>query len=103
MFHALEVQDGKGVLPRGAPHYDHPYFGRIFLASVFDFLGYPDIVQPSPGKIESIEMLHLIPRILMGVLAVVDTFLVYKIAERRYNRTVAIKATILFAVMPSSW
>ena len=103
MFHALEVQDGKGVLPRGAPHYDHPYFGRIFLASVLDFLGYPDIVQPSPGKIESIEMLHLVPRTLMGVLAVVDTFLVYKIAERRYNRTVAIIASILFAVMPSSW
>jgi hypothetical protein len=103
IFHALEVQDGKGVLPRGAPHYDHPYFGRIFLASVFDFLGYPDIVQPSPGKIESIEMLHLVPRILMGVLAVVDTFLVYKIAERRYNSTVAVIASILFAVMPSSW
>jgi Dolichyl-phosphate-mannose-protein mannosyltransferase len=103
IFHALEVQEGKGVLPRGAPHYDHPYFGRIFLASVFDFLGYPDIVQPSPGKIESIEMLHLVPRILMGVLAVVDTFLVYKIAERRYNSTVAVIASILFAVMPSSW
>lgn len=103
MFHALEVQDGKGVLPRGAPHYDHPYFGRIFLASVLDFLGYPDIVQPSPGKIESIEILHLVPRTLMGLLAVVDTFLVYKIAERRYNSTVAIIASILFAVMPSSW
>ncbi len=103
MFHALEVQDGKGVLPRGAPHYDHPYFGRIFLASVLDFLGYPDIVQPSPGKIESIEMLHLVPRTLLGVLAVVDTFLVYKIAERRYNKTVAIIASTLFAVMPSSW
>lgn len=103
IFHALEVQEGKGVLPRGAPHYDHPYFGRIFLASVLEFLGYPDIVQPSPGKIESIEMLHLVPRILMGVLAVVDTFLVYKIAERRYNSTVAVIASILFAVMPSSW
>jgi Dolichyl-phosphate-mannose-protein mannosyltransferase len=103
MFHALEVQDGKGVLPRGAPHYDHPYFGRIFLASVLGFVGYPDIVQPSPGKIESIEMLHLAPRILMGLLAVVDTFLVYKIAERRYNRTVATIASISFAVMPSSW
>lgn len=103
MFHALEVQDGKGVLPRGAPHYDHPYFGRIFLASVLGFVGYPDSVQPSPGKIESIEMLHLVPRTLMGLLAVVDTFLVYKIGERRYNSTVAIIASILFAVMPSSW
>ena len=37
----------------------------------------------------------------MGLLAIVDTFLVYKIAERRYNRNVAVIASILFAVMPS--
>ena len=52
----------------------------------------------------SIEMLHLVPRVLMGVLAVFDTFLLYKIAERRYNnRTVALIASILFAVMPITW
>ena len=39
----------------------------------------------------------------MGVLAVVDTFLVFKIAERRYNKTIAFIAAILFAVMPFSW
>src|SRR5919197_4750176 len=48
-------------------------------------------------------MLYLIPRVLMGLLAVVDTFLIYKISERRYNRNVAIIASILFAVMPLSW
>jgi hypothetical protein len=49
-------------------------------------------------------MLHLIPRILMGALAVVDTFLIFKVAERRYNnRNVAFIAAILFAVMPMSW
>src|ERR671931_1887898 len=48
-------------------------------------------------------MLYLIPRVLMGILAVVDTFLIYKISERRYNRNVAIIASILFAVMPLSW
>jgi 4-amino-4-deoxy-L-arabinose transferase-like glycosyltransferase len=37
----------------------------------------------------------------MAILAVVDTFLVYKIAERRYNRNVAVIASVLFAVMPS--
>jgi 4-amino-4-deoxy-L-arabinose transferase-like glycosyltransferase len=37
----------------------------------------------------------------MGILAIVDTFLVYKIAERRYNRNVAVIASVLFAVMPS--
>jgi 4-amino-4-deoxy-L-arabinose transferase-like glycosyltransferase len=48
-------------------------------------------------------MLWLVPRVLMGLLAVVDTFLIYKIAERLYNRTVALIASILFAVMPISW
>src|SRR5689334_2051943 len=35
----------------------------------------------------SIEMLYLVPRVLMGILSIIDTFLVYKIAERRYNRS----------------
>src|SRR5918994_2343120 len=48
-------------------------------------------------------MVWLFPRATMGVLAVVDTFLIYKIAERRYNRNVAFIATILFAVMPYTW
>jgi len=39
----------------------------------------------------------------MGLLAVVDTFLIYKIAEYRYNRNIAFIAAILFAVMPLSW
>jgi hypothetical protein len=39
----------------------------------------------------SIETLYTAPRILMGILAVADTFLIYKIAERRH------------AVTPLSW
>ena len=39
----------------------------------------------------------------MGLLAVVDTFLLYKIVERRYNKTIALIASILFAVMPLTW
>ena len=45
-------------------------------------------------------MLYLVPRVLMGILAVVDTFLVYKIADARYNRKVAFVSATLFAVMP---
>jgi hypothetical protein len=84
--------------------YDHPYFGQIFLAGALGAVGYPDSLNPRVGDIYSIEMLHLAPRLLMGALAVVDTFLIYKIAERRYNnRNVAFIAAILFAVMPMSW
>jgi hypothetical protein len=48
-------------------------------------------------------MLYLVPRVLMGILAVIDTFLVYKISERRYNRNVAVIVSVLFAVMPMTW
>jgi hypothetical protein len=44
-----------------------------------------------------------VPRVLMGILAVVDTFLVYKIADTRYNRKVAFVSATLFAVMPITW
>jgi hypothetical protein len=92
------------------PHpYDHPYFGQYFLAGMLAIVGYPESLNLSSSTttdsdtIHSIEMLYLIPRVLMGVLAVFDTFLLYKIAERRYNRTVALIASILFAVMPITW
>jgi 4-amino-4-deoxy-L-arabinose transferase-like glycosyltransferase len=39
----------------------------------------------------------------MGILAVVDTFLIYKITERRYTRNAAFIAAVLFAVTPLTW
>lgn len=84
--------------------YDHPYFGQLFLAGALGIISYPDSLESRIGDVYSIEMLHLVPRILMGALAVVDTFLIFKVAERRYNnRNVAFIAAILFAVMPMSW
>jgi hypothetical protein len=101
---AMQIPEGEGPLPNEAPFYDHPYFGQIFLASVLTLIGYPDSLTPSDdGDVHSIEMLYLVPRVLMGLLAVADTFLIYKISERRYNRKVALIAAILFAVMPMSW
>jgi hypothetical protein len=107
---AMYVLEGNGlqegpeeVLSRFGQIYTHPYFSQIFLAGVFSLLGYPDSLNPTAGDVHSIEMLWLVPRVLMGLLAVVDTFLIYKIAERRYNRNVALIASILFAVMPISW
>ena len=83
--------------------YDHPHFGQLFLAGIFQITGYPSSLHPSP-TIQSIEMLYMVPRVLMGILAVVDTFLIYKIVERRYNNIIiALIASILFAVMPLSW
>ncbi len=86
--------------------YDHPYFGQIVLASVLTIVGYPDISNLSTNindNVQTIETLYAIPRILMGLLAVLDTFLVYKIAATWYDNKVALIAAILFAVMPLSW
>lgn len=82
--------------------YDHPYFGQLFLAGLLGAVGYPNSLHPGPD-VRSIEMLHLVPRVIMGILAVVDTLLVYKLSERRYNKNVALIASVLFAVMPMTW
>ncbi|MGC1933149.1 MAG: phospholipid carrier-dependent glycosyltransferase [Candidatus Nitrosopolaris sp.] len=89
--------------PQEDPYfYDHPYFGQIFLAGIFWMTGYPSSLHPSVNSIQSIKTLYLFPRILMGVLAIIDTFLIYKISERRYSRNVAFIASTLFAVMPTT-
>ncbi|HXW11655.1 MAG TPA: discoidin domain-containing protein [Nitrososphaeraceae archaeon] len=103
MRRSLHILAGLGPQELKIGYYDHPYFGQLFLAGIFSMIQYPDIVQPALGDRHSIEMLYTVPRILMGLLAVVDTFLVYKICERRYNRNVALISSILFAVMPITW
>jgi hypothetical protein len=106
MRRAMQVMQGLGPQESISTYdlgYDHPYFGQLFLASVLNVIGYPELLQPKVGDIHSIEMLYFVPRVLMGILAVIDTFLVYKIAETRYNRKVAFIAATLFAVMPFTW
>jgi hypothetical protein len=109
MRRALHILNGSG--PQEGPNdplsyrahpYDHPYFGQIFLAGVLAIIGYPDSLNAS-SDIKSIETLYTVPRVLIGLLAVVDTFLLYKISERLYNRNIAVIASILFAVMPLTW
>jgi 4-amino-4-deoxy-L-arabinose transferase-like glycosyltransferase len=105
MRRAMQVIEGQGPQESNNTYfypYDHPYFGQLFLGGVLKLIGYPDILSPKVGDIHSIEMLYLVPRVIMGLLAVVDTFLIYKIAEHRYSRKIAFVAAILFAVMPLS-
>lgn len=88
--------------PQEALFYDHPFFGQVVLSGVLQITGYPGSLDVSTDP-SSLEMLYLVPRVFMGLLAVLDTFLVYKIAEKKFGRRVAIVASILFAVMPMSW
>ena len=100
---AMHVLGGQG--PQESLLYDHPYFSQLFLAGIFKVIGYPSLVNPlADGNAHSIEMLYLVPRVLMGLLAILDTFLIYKISEWYYdNKNVALIASILFAVMPITW
>jgi hypothetical protein len=102
----LLVLDGRGPqesATTGYPRtYDHPYFGQLFMAGLLSLVGYPNIVGPQ-ANVNSIETLHLVPRIMMGLLAIFDTFMIFKISERRYNCNIALIAAILFAVMPITW
>lgn len=109
-MHALEglgVQDPSSQFDHtqtSNSSFDHPYFGQIFLVSIFSIIGFPDFSNIFVNNdIQPIEILYMTPRILMGFLAVFDTFLVYKIASRLYGSKVALIASILFAVMPLSW
>ncbi|QLH05827.1 ArnT family glycosyltransferase [Nitrosopumilus ureiphilus] len=80
--------------------YDHPYFGQILLAGVLQITNYPPDTSTEPG---SLQNLYLIPRLFMGLIAVLNTFLVYLIAKEKFNCNVALLSSTLFAVMPYTW
>jgi len=83
--------------------YDHPFLGWLLLSGLFKLLGYPDSLNPSSSDIFSIQLLYLVPRFFVGCLAVLDTFLIFKIGERlwdRNSRTTSFIAAILFSVIP---
>jgi hypothetical protein len=96
---AISTEMGQGLQPQD--RYRAPYFGQIFLAGIFSIIGFPNV--ETFGEKNPVEQLYLVPRVIMGVLAVFDTFLLYRITEYRYGRNVAIIASILFAVMPFTW
>ncbi|RMF31205.1 MAG: glycosyltransferase [Candidatus Nitrosothermus koennekii] len=92
---AMSVLNGFNI--QEAYFYDHPFFGQIFLAGILTAVNFPNVID------ESFYNAYLIPRLIVGSLAVIDTFLIYKIAYKQYNRRVAIIASLLFAVMPMTW
>jgi len=81
--------------------YDHPYFGQMLLGGIFALIGYPDSKDLAHSN--SIEYYFTVPRVIMGIFSIIDTFLIFRICERRYNLTIAVAAAILFAIMPMSW
>lgn len=91
--------------PQEGTFYDHPYFGQLFLSGILWLAGYPDSLHASSdgNVVQSVKMLWLIPRLLIGALAVLDSFLVYKISERLYNTRAGFIAAMFFIVMSISF
>ncbi|MGI0018013.1 MAG: ArnT family glycosyltransferase [Nitrosotalea sp.] len=100
MERAMHVLSGLGVQDRY--FHDHPFFGQIFLAASLGLVGFPNSLHPTADP-DSISALYLVPRIIMGLLAVVDTLLVYLIADTKYGKKMALASSLLFAVMPFTW
>ena len=98
----IHTSDGLGP-QEPTSNYDHPFLGWLSLAAIFSIIGYPDSLNTEAGDTNSIERVWAAPRLIVGLLAVVDTFLIYKITERKYNNKAAFIAAVLFAVMPLSW
>jgi hypothetical protein len=107
----MNILDNLG--PQESQLYDHPYFLQIFLGGILRLIGYPNSLNPVAGDVHSIKMLYLVPKLIVGILSIVDTFLIYKIAECYYNNKnnngnnnnnnnvkIAFIASVLFAVMP---
>lgn len=87
--------------PQEGNVYDHPYFGQIVIASILSITNYSGLTPTTDP--ESLQSLYLIPRIFMGLLAVLDTFLIYKIVQNRYDGITPFLSASLFAVLPFTW
>jgi 4-amino-4-deoxy-L-arabinose transferase-like glycosyltransferase len=104
MINPMRVLQGYGPQsdkPLGIKLYDHPHFGQLFLAATLAPIGYPNILNLEPTE-QSISSIYAVPHLIMGVLAVLDTFIIYNIAQRRYDRMIALVASSLFAVLPAT-
>ena len=87
--------------PQESYLYDHPYFGQIILAGVLKITNYPPTETSTDPHF--LQNLYLIPRVFMGLLAILDTFLVYQITKEKFEKNSALLSSTLFAVMPFTW
>jgi hypothetical protein len=98
---AVSTAEGEGLQPQN--RYLAPYFAQMFMAGIFKIIDYPAFLVKEGIGSTSVEEIFMVPRLIMGFLAIADTFLIYKISQRRYGDKVALAASILFAVTPLTW
>ena len=93
MERAVGILDGQVLYGK----HDHPFFGQIVIAGFMHVTGYPDLFDDPQTDPSYLEALYAYPRAFMGLLAVIDTLLVYLIADRVFGRRVATVSSVLFA------
>ena len=98
------IKRGIGILDNEILYglYDHPFFGQTVLAGFMHVTGYQNLLDDPPSDPSHLRALYAYPRAFMGLLAVLDTLLVYLIADRVFGRRVAAVSSVLFAVAPMS-
>ena len=101
---SIYVERGLGILNHEVLYglHDHPFFGQTVLAGFMYVSGYPGLLDDPPSDPSHLGALYAYPRAFMGLLAVLDTLLVYLIADRMFGRRVAAVAAVIFAVAPMS-
>ena len=97
VLNGISLQDKPGIYDA----YLGPFFGQILLGTLLKLFGYPNFAMAQTQT--SIELAMLFPRLIMGIFAIIDTFLVFKIAQQVYKTRIALFASILFAVTPMTW
>ena len=105
LIKTMRVLTGYGVqndIPLATDQiYTHPHFGQLFLAGTLAMTGYPNTLDLKPSE-QSMSSLYAVPRFIMGLLAVLDTIIIYYIARRKFDTGVALVASSLFAVLPAT-
>ena len=104
MRRILAVSNGIGVQEKSGFYtnaYDHPFFGQLLVGSLMWLSGYPSFAMEHTTS--SIELAMAFPRIIMGMFAIIDTFLIFKICQRVGSTRLALLASAFFAVTPMIW
>ena len=100
----IYVKRGEGILNHEVLHgsHDHPFFGQMVLAGFMHVSGYQDLLDDPSTDTSHLKKFYAYPRAFMGLLAVLDTLLVYLIADKMFGRRVAAVSAVVFAVAPMS-
>jgi hypothetical protein len=98
VLHGIGLQEKSGFYTNA---YDHPFFGQILIGTLLHLTGYPNFIISH--TVHSIQLAIAFPKMIIGLFAIIDTFLVFKISQRTFNTPIAIFASLLFAVSPMTW